>query len=179
MMLSRIKQRLVEFAEKRLSGHLTLGPVTLYGANAMDWAVNLRLPALGVTLCAKPPTKRRGWYVYASPNATPWAAVIGCGPGLGRENGERVAQRLNVIAESPHPSDEAAHIWALWGMRPQDSGTEPGEGGGTGEPFVLGNAKGFMGGLGPGTRLAPDDSAAVANPTRVRTRHFTLGDFDA
>ena len=137
MMLSRIKQRLVEFAEKRLSGHLTLGPVTLYGANAMDWAVNLRLPALGVTLCAKPPTKRRGWYVYASPNATPWAAVLGFGPGLGKENGERIAERLDVITESPHRSDEAAKLWLIWGVEPQASGTIPS--GGTSGPVDVFN----------------------------------------
>lgn len=171
MMLSRIKQRLVEFAEKRLSGHLTLGPVTLYGANAMDWAVNLRLPALGVTLCAKPPTKRRGWYVYASPNATPWAAVLGFGPGLGKENGERIAERLDVITESPHRSDEAAKLWALWGVEPQVTGTIPSGGGAGGfpEPFVLGNAKGYMGGLG---------SADPETPHRA-LRRFTVPIGDA
>jgi len=122
----RLRDGIESFAERYLSGHLRLGPVMLYGANAMDWAVNVRLRTLGVTLCAKLPTARRGWYVYASPNGTPWAAVIGAGPGLERGVGERIAERLDILEASPHREDEAGRIWALWGPKVAEGAEEVG-----------------------------------------------------
>lgn len=68
-----------------LGGHVSIGPLTLYGANAMHFAANLRIPSLGVHVCARPTTWHNGWwpwYVYVSPNATPWAALFGWGPGF-------------------------------------------------------------------------------------------------
>jgi hypothetical protein len=127
--IERIRAKARELAERHLSGHVTIGPLTLFGANAMDWAVQIYVAALGVSLCAKPTTSRRGWYFYATPNCTPWAAVLGCGPGLGRENGERIAQRLGVLAESPRPETEAEKLWMLWGPKPAPA-RDGGEGGG-------------------------------------------------
>lgn len=57
-------------------GHLTIGPVTFYGQNAMHFGVTIRSP--WGWICLKPPTRCFGkwWpaYFYVSPNATPGAA---------------------------------------------------------------------------------------------------------
>jgi hypothetical protein len=57
-------------------GHITIGRVTIYGANAMHWAVDVRL--FGTYICFHPRTRTFGgdWpaYFYVSENATPWAA---------------------------------------------------------------------------------------------------------
>jgi len=63
-----------------LRGHVNIGPLTIYGDNAMHWA--WQLSTRRGYLCARPPTRGRGWYVYLSPNATPWAARWGFGPGI-------------------------------------------------------------------------------------------------
>lgn len=64
---------------KHLTGHLSLGPVTIYGSNAMNWAINIKTKRWGY-ICAKWPTKTRSggyeWYFYLSPNATPWACTF-------------------------------------------------------------------------------------------------------
>lgn len=58
------------------SGHWSRGPVTVYGANAMHWAVNVWM--LGHYWCFHPTTHTFGsnwpWYFYISKNATPWGA---------------------------------------------------------------------------------------------------------
>lgn len=62
-------------------GHVSIGPVTIYGANAMHWAINVR--AFGTYICFHPRTRTFGglWrsYFYISPNATPWAATFKLG----------------------------------------------------------------------------------------------------
>lgn len=69
------------FWERNLGGHLSLGPVTVYGENAMHWAVNIR--TRWGYLCFSLPFrcfgKRWPLYFYVSPNATPWAARWGVG----------------------------------------------------------------------------------------------------
>ena len=64
------------------NGHLTIGPVTFYGRNAMHYAINIRTKRWGY-ICFHPPVtcwfKYWGWYLYFSPNATPWAATFTLG----------------------------------------------------------------------------------------------------
>lgn len=70
--------------DRLFRGHLTVGHVTIYGANAMHWALNIRT-SRGY-LCAHPTTRTFGgrwpWYVYLSPDGTPTAAYWGFGPGF-------------------------------------------------------------------------------------------------
>lgn len=64
------------FWENFFGGHLSIGPITIYGENAMHWAVNIR--CFGGYFCFRLPFRCFGhwwgWYFYHSPNATPWAA---------------------------------------------------------------------------------------------------------
>jgi hypothetical protein len=140
--IERLKGGAERFAARHLSGSVEVGPLTLNGANALHWMAELRVPALGVTLCARPSAPSwingRPWYFYASPNRTPWAAVLACGPGIQRDVGERIADRLNVLADSPRPETEAEKIWALWGPKPKveagGAGTPPA--GDSGSPTI-------------------------------------------
>jgi len=58
--------------------HLTIGRVTIYGENAMNWVVNIRIKK-GL-LCFTLPTYRRiigkdNWHIYLSPNGTPSESI--------------------------------------------------------------------------------------------------------
>lgn len=70
--------------DRWFTGHVNFGPLTIYGANAMHWALNLK--TWWGYLCAHPTTRtfgaRWGWYLYLSPDATPAARRWGWGPGL-------------------------------------------------------------------------------------------------
>jgi hypothetical protein len=62
-----------------MSGHVTWGPVVIYGRNAMHWAVNIRTRRWG-WICFRLPLRcfGRWWplYFYVSRNATPWGATF-------------------------------------------------------------------------------------------------------
>ena len=57
------------------SGHWTVGPVTLFGANAMNWTFQIKTKRWGY-ICIRLLNRRLGWYIYASPNGTPWACTF-------------------------------------------------------------------------------------------------------
>lgn len=83
--------------------HFRLGPLTIFGANAMHFSWQLR--TRWGYLCARPSTfyRRHGsdggrigwwrWYVYLSPNGTPWAATFAIGPGLSADEKRGAKQR--------------------------------------------------------------------------------------
>lgn len=75
----RKKYPSLSIAENFLSGHVNIGPITIYGENAMHWAVNIRTKKWGC-ICFRLPFRCFGkwWplYFYCSPNATPWAATF-------------------------------------------------------------------------------------------------------
>jgi len=67
------------FWDRHFGGHIAIGPVTIYGENAMHWAVNIRTKRWGY-VCFRLPLRCFGrWlplYFYCSPNATPGAATF-------------------------------------------------------------------------------------------------------
>lgn len=69
--------------QEHFGGHLNIGPLTIYGYNAMHVALNLRV--FNTYVCFHPTWKVFGywwpWYFYISPNATPWAATFKIGRG--------------------------------------------------------------------------------------------------
>jgi hypothetical protein len=66
--------RLERWIDRWFGGHWTIGPVTVYGRNAMHFAVNIR--SRWGWICFKPPTRCYGvwwpWYFYISEDATPF-----------------------------------------------------------------------------------------------------------
>lgn len=88
---------------------MRIGPVTLYSLRcAMHGAVNI--DTRWGYLCLKPPTKAWGkwwpWYVYLSPNATPWGATFIVGPEYSRT--EKKLSRLRRALWG-HGYDPDAH----------------------------------------------------------------------
>lgn len=73
---------------KLFSSHLSIGPLTVFGRNAMHWAVNIKTEKYGY-VCFRLPLRcfGRWWplYLYCSPNATPWASTFMIG-GYDRED---------------------------------------------------------------------------------------------
>ena len=59
--------------DRLFRGHASIGPITLYGANAMHWAINVWM--LGHYWCFHPTTHTFGgywpWYFYLSRDGTP------------------------------------------------------------------------------------------------------------
>lgn len=64
--------------DRLFRGHVTVGPVTIYGANAMHWAINVWW--LGHYWCVHPHTRTYGgsWppYFYISRDGTPQTACF-------------------------------------------------------------------------------------------------------
>jgi len=65
--------------ENFMSGHINIGKrITIYGENAMHWAINIRTKKYGV-ICFTLPVRTFGKYwgchIYFSPNGTPWAST--------------------------------------------------------------------------------------------------------
>lgn len=62
--------------DRLFRGHVSIGPVVIYGANAMHWAVNVWFR--GNYWCFHPTTRTFGgywpWYFYISQDATPTRA---------------------------------------------------------------------------------------------------------
>lgn len=67
------------FKYKFLTGHISIGQLTIYGRNAMHWGITLRTKKYGY-ICTRLPLPCFGkWfpmYLYFSPNGTPWASTF-------------------------------------------------------------------------------------------------------
>lgn len=72
----------MDFWERHFDGHVNIGPVTIYGENAMHWAVNIRTQRWGF-VCFRLPLRcfKQWWplYWYCSPDGTPQAATFTLG----------------------------------------------------------------------------------------------------
>ena len=75
-MLRKIKDY---FKYKFMTGHISIGRLTIYGRNAMHWGCHLYTKKYGY-ICWRLPFTCDGHcyplYLYFSPNATPWAATF-------------------------------------------------------------------------------------------------------
>ena len=76
--LNRKKYKSLSWWENFMGGHIDIGPVTLYGENAMHWGV--RVATRWGYVCFRLPLRCFGcwWplYFYISPNATPQKATF-------------------------------------------------------------------------------------------------------
>lgn len=72
------KYKSLNWFENFMGGHVSIGNLTIYGENAMHWAINYRTKKYG-TICLTLPLKCFGKYwgchIYFSPNGTPWACT--------------------------------------------------------------------------------------------------------
>lgn len=77
--MSKIWRKIEGQLDKYLGGHITIGPITIYGLNAMHCAIEIWTKRYGY-IVATPPLYWHGrWWpshIFFSPNATPWAATF-------------------------------------------------------------------------------------------------------
>jgi hypothetical protein len=72
--------------DRLFHGHINIGPITIYGRNAMHFATNVRTP--WGWFCFRPTIRCFGqwwpWYVYLSTDGTPCKPNMrwGFGPGM-------------------------------------------------------------------------------------------------
>lgn len=82
MRILRKKYLALSWMENFLGGYLRLGPITIYGENAMHWGVDIRTKKFGY-VCFRLPFRcfGRWWplYFYCSPDATPTIATFKLG----------------------------------------------------------------------------------------------------
>jgi hypothetical protein len=66
------------YLRKKLTGHIKIGRLTIFGRNAMHYAWNYRRKD-GMYVCFRPPSRcfgmRLGYYFYISPDGTPNEAI--------------------------------------------------------------------------------------------------------
>ena len=85
---------------KHFGGHFSIiifgHRVTVYGHNAMHFAVNISSLRYGY-ICFRPTTQfyrhKWQWYFYLSPNGTPSAATYAIGPGIAKEDQRKAKAR--------------------------------------------------------------------------------------
>jgi hypothetical protein len=90
-------KRFWRWTERRLAGHVTLGRLTIYGANAMHWGVNYYTRRWGYVCFRLPLPCFGAWwplYFYCSPNATPWASTFYLGNRAERRDARRRRERF-------------------------------------------------------------------------------------
>jgi hypothetical protein len=80
------KYKSLSWWENFTGGHISFWGITIYGSNAMRWAVNIRtkrwgyicftLPAKARFITRRDGTRYWEWYFFLSPNGTPWACTF-------------------------------------------------------------------------------------------------------
>ena len=77
------------FKYKFMTGHISIGNLTIYGRNAMHWGCHLYTKKYGYICWRLPFTCDGQWYplyLYFSPNGTPWASTFMLGKKHDKEN---------------------------------------------------------------------------------------------
>jgi hypothetical protein len=97
------KYRYLSWWENFTGGHISFWRITIFGANAMRWSVQIRtkkwgyicftLPVLARIMTRKDGTRWLHWYLYLSPNGTPWAATYY----IGHDSSERIRAKIRKI----------------------------------------------------------------------------------
>ena len=110
----------LSFWENYFGGHISFWGITLYGRNAMNWAghISTRWGYLCFTLpaIARFRRDRNGklfydWYVYLSPNATPWACTFY----RGRSTNEKIRAQIRKLIFG-HGFDTQKHKIKLYAV---------------------------------------------------------------
>lgn len=103
--------------ENFMGGHISIGPVTIFGSNAMNWVMEIRtrwgalcftLPALARWRTDRYGKKHFHWHIYLSPNCTPWACTFY----RGDNKGEVIRAKIRKI-NFGHNFDTTKHWDAL------------------------------------------------------------------
>lgn len=84
------KIRVMGFWYTFFGGHISIGKVTIFGENAMQWSIVIHGTRWGAIHIDIPTFSRlfgkRTWCMYVSPNGTPWACTWYIGTSDPKEN---------------------------------------------------------------------------------------------
>ena len=76
----KAKYESLSWWENFMNSHISIGPITIYGANAMCWAVNIRNNKYGYICFTLPSIRRKRYelkhYFYVSPDGTSGASTF-------------------------------------------------------------------------------------------------------
>lgn len=97
--IGKTRRHVENWLESHLGGYIRVGPVIIYGFNAMHIALNIRTRR--EWLCFHPTIKFYGrkwpWYFYISRNATPWLATVIVGPGVYERDKTKARRRRHLL----------------------------------------------------------------------------------
>lgn len=110
------------FWEAFFGGHISIGPVTIFGVNAMNWVVNIRTKKYGVVCFTLPVWARvmfgwskyryLRWHFYCSPNGTPWASTYYIGHDSAKEQIKAI-QRKQLFGHNWDTNDKDLYAMNL------------------------------------------------------------------
>lgn len=97
----------MSFFEEHLGEHIAFTifgrRVVIFGFNAMHVAINIQTKRWGY-VCFHPTIRCFGkwwpWYLYISPNATPWASTFAIGPGVYSEERSKAKERRRLYGHN-------------------------------------------------------------------------------
>ena len=97
----------VSWWENFMPGYLSFGPVVIFGANAMNWSVNISTKKWGC-ICFTLPTLNRlrgliNWYFYISANGTPQYSTFFIGNGRVEVIKEQAKLRRKLLGHGFNP----------------------------------------------------------------------------
>jgi len=99
--LNRKEYSGLSWFENFMGGHLNLGPITIYGENAMHWGVQIWTKRFGY-VCFRLPFRCFGdwWslYFYLSPDATPSSSTFY----IGRNKTQRKLSKIRRVILGGH-----------------------------------------------------------------------------
>ncbi len=91
------KYKALSWWENFMGGHLSIGNLTIFGSNSMCWTIQYYTKRWGYVCITLPSWARfkRKWdfYIYFSPNATPWA----CTMYIGTDKNEKLRAKIRNI----------------------------------------------------------------------------------
>ena len=108
----------MNFWKRYFGGHFSIGRMTIYGDNAMHWAINIKTRRWGY-VCFRLPVpccdEWRPLYFYLSPNATPWGSTLLIGRGYSHEEKRRASVRRKLWghgydSNALDPQDESIYF---------------------------------------------------------------------
>ena len=114
------KYKSLSWWENHMGGHISFFGITIFGANAMCWTVQIStklgyfcftLPVIGRYRYDSSGKKWWQWYMYLSPNGTPWA----CTWYMGSDKNEAIRAKIRKI-NFGHGFNTKKHREALYAI---------------------------------------------------------------
>ena len=91
----------------------------------MHYAINFHTNRWGYICFCPTTSKHWRWHFYISPNATPWAATFGIGPGLDKVTKQEIKQKYQKFGITNYDTDRLKEGYDLVHNHPELALTNP------------------------------------------------------